>query len=80
MNLDQHQKNELLTLCRSHGWQILEALAKETAQNYRQMATMPPGKQAEQMRTWYSGLAAGIESVLQLVVDNLPRQEDNEDK
>lgn len=74
MNIDE--KNEIILMRKSHAWDVTEALMRGAASSFREMATQEPGSVSDQQRTWYSGLARGIEIALDMPVDNQPLAED----
>ena len=71
MNLDE--KNELLQMQQGHDFQLWKKLKLEEAKEMRDMATQAPGAFVnEELRTWYAGMAKGVELAFEFPVDNQP--------
>lgn len=70
------EKNFITDMMKSEGWRIFENLNGETIRQYRLLATQHPGAIEEQMRTWYSALAAGREEAVESIksIVNQPKE------
>ena len=68
--MSDDDKNLIRDLLRSHAWKLIEAKHKQQAGCYRDLATLPPGQQPEEMRTWYAAKASGLEESVSFDVDN----------
>ena len=69
--MSEDELNLIRDMLRTPGWKLIEARNLESVQLYRHMATQAPECLSENMRTWYSGKAAGREefagTILELV-------------
>ena len=69
--MTEDEKNFIIDMLRTEGWKIYERLNKETAIQYRILATQRPESMSEQDRTWYSALATGREEAVQDIKDRV---------
>lgn len=73
--ISEDERSLLVDMVRSKGWELFSTINQEDIINYRFLATQAPGSVPEEMRTWYSALAAGREETIQVVKELLNQHE-----
>ena len=62
--MSEDDKSLIKDTIKTEGWRIFETMNKRAVEQYRLLAVQPPGAIPEEMRTWYSALAAGREEAI----------------
>ena len=62
--MTEDDKSLIKDTLKTEGWKLFEAMNKKAVENYRLLAVQPPGAIPEEMRTWYSALAAGRDEAI----------------
>ena len=62
--MSEDQKNFIIDMLKSEGWKFFEKRCQEATASFRILATQPPEAVSDSLRTYYSGIAAGVEQAI----------------
>ena len=71
---DEEQRNDLVDMIRTRGWQIFCNWNAEAIENYRNMIIQAPSSILEADRTYYAGIAKGRQEAVEILLDLISKK------